>query len=81
MNIQCKNCGHINEVKGIGRKRLNVAGKNVYATLRVSSSATEAAQNLKVSRGWVNNWIKQQMGIKLMTRSEFLAEYMPKGKR
>jgi len=81
MKIKCSNCGNIMTVNGMGRKPLAIAGKNVYAVLQHRSNTTEAAEKLKVSRGWVNNWINEQRKHRLMLRPEFLAKYMPNIKK
>ena len=48
------------EVKGLGRRRLDVPVKNVYDALERYRSITVAAQELGVSRGYIYKILKRE---------------------
>ena len=64
MKVQCPNCGETVEVKGIGRKPLNIPLKNVCDAIQTHRSVVDAAQELGCSQAYIFGVLKTN-GLKL----------------
>ena len=53
MEVTCPKCGEKVQVKGIGRKKLNISVIKVYDKLRECLSVPTAARELGCSRGYI----------------------------
>ena len=60
MKITCPKCGELVEVTGLGRKRLNIAVKNIYDAIKGTSSVNSAAQRLGCSKSYIFAVLKAQ---------------------
>jgi hypothetical protein len=58
MKVQCPNCGKSVEVKGFGRKPLNIPLKNIYESLQVHRNVGVAAQELGCSQAYIFGALK-----------------------
>jgi len=75
MEIKCINCGGTIEVKGLGRKPLNIGVKNVYDTVQACSTARSAAEKLGCSRPYLYKVLKSN-GLtrkEIMTKGKVMA--------
>lgn len=64
MKAHCPNCGENIDVKGIGRKPLNIPLKNVYEAIQRRRSVVDAAQELGCSQSYIFSALKNS-GLKL----------------
>jgi hypothetical protein len=60
MFVKCPNCGLEVQVRGLGRKRLDIGLNKVLDALRGQRSVVAAATELKCSPGYVFNMLKSQ---------------------
>jgi hypothetical protein len=60
MFVKCPNCGHEVQVRGLGRKRLDVGLNKVLDALKGQRSVVAAAKELKCSPGYIFNVLKSQ---------------------
>jgi transposase-like protein len=58
MKVTCPNCHKSFVVGGLGRRRLNLPGNKVLASLLANGSITLTAKEYGVSRGTIRNVIK-----------------------
>jgi len=59
MIIQCSYCGKPVVVSGMGRKRLNIAVKNICDAVKGHSTVSAAALELGCSRGYIYKTLKE----------------------
>ena len=64
MKVVCKHCGQTTEVKGLGRKRLDIPLKNVCESLQTHRSVAATAQELNCSQGYIFGVLKAN-GLRL----------------
>ncbi len=58
MKILCQHCGQWTDTHISGRKRLDLDGNKVLASLHATKNVTATAQQFGVSRGSIRNALK-----------------------
>ena len=58
MKVQCPDCGKTIEIKGIGRRPLNIVVTKVCDALQLHRSVVLAANELGCSRGYIYKVLK-----------------------